>query len=154
MEKALKLATSYLEDFLSFFGLNVKVEGSIDEKTLELQVPSTQLNGFLIGYRGEGLRAIQHLTNMALRQAEFLDCVAVVDIAGYKKQRQDNLAAQVKAMAEEVLSSKESKTLEPMSAYERRVVHKTVGEIEGITSESIGEGRDRRVVIKPASVEL
>lgn len=150
MEKALEFAQNYLEDLLSFFGLNLKVEGHVEESTLELSVPSSELNGFLIGVHGEGLRAIQHLTNMGLKQAGFNDCVAAVDIAGYKKARQEKLVAQAKADAEEVLSAGASKTLEPMNAFERRAVHKAVGEIEGVTSESTGEGRDRRVVIKPA----
>ena len=149
MEKALKFSQDYLQDLLSFFGLNVVVEGKIDENTLELQVPSTHLNGFLIGQGGEGLRAIQHLLNMALRQAEISDCMAVVDIAGYKKQRQDKLTSYVKTVAQQVVSSGEAKTLDPMNPFERRIVHKVIGEIEGLTSESTGEGRERRVIINP-----
>jgi spoIIIJ-associated protein len=148
MEKALDFAKEYLEDLLSFFGLNVKVEGVVEENTIELNVPTTDVNGFLIGHAGENLRSIQYLTNMALKNAGFDEAIAVVDIAGYKRQKQDKLAEEIKKIAESVLKTEQEHVLEPMSAYERRVVHKTISDIVELESISTGEGRDRRVTIK------
>jgi spoIIIJ-associated protein len=145
-----EFAAKYLEDLLSFFGLNTKVETLVEEHTVELQVPSSNLNGFLIGQRGENLRSLQHLTNMAMKRAGFDEMVAVIDVAGYRAQQNQRLAKRAVELAGQVASSGEDYTFDFLSAYERRVVHKALGEVAGITTESVGEGRDRRLVIKQA----
>lgn len=146
-----EFARHYLEDLISFFGLNTKVEDNFEEGTVELKVPSTRLNGFLIGQRGQNLRAIQHLTNMAIRSAGFEEVTVVIDVANYKEHRNQRLARKVQGIAADVAASGSEHKLEPMSAYERRVVHKAIGESKGVTSESTGEGRERQVVIKPTN---
>jgi spoIIIJ-associated protein len=151
MSEPTEFTKQYLEDLLSFFGLNVEVTTKLDERTVEAEVPSTDMNGFLIGQRGDGLRAIQHLANMALKSGGFEDTVAVVDIAGYRAQRNERLAQRIKEAALRVAETGEPHELDPMSAYERRVVHQAVGEVEGVESLSEGEGRDRRVIIKKTS---
>jgi len=151
---ALEFAQSYLEDLLSFFGLNTSIEASEDGQTVELNVPSTHLNGFLIGNHGDNLRSLQHLTNMALKRGGYVDVSVVVDIAGYKKQRQERLAARARTLAEEVKANNKPKALEPMSSYERRVVHQVVSEIEGVKSTSEGEDRDRHIIISPDGESL
>lgn len=143
-------AKQFLEDLLSFFGLNTQVEAKREEDTIQLNVPSSEQNGFLIGQHGDNLRSLQHLTNMALKRSGSENVAVVVDVAGYKAQRSERLSEHVKKLAQEVITSGVEKTLEPMSSYERRVVHKTISEIDGVESGSVGEGRDRRVVIKPA----
>lgn len=151
MSAALDFAQHYLEDLLSFFGLNTTVDAREVETTIELEVPSTRLNGFLIGAHGESLRSLQYLTNMALKSSGYEDTVAVIDIAGYKKQQNERLTQQAQKIAQEVRDSGSEHAFEPMSAYERRVVHQAVSEIGGVTSESAGEGRDRHVIVKPTS---
>lgn len=143
-------SVDFLENLLTFFGLNVLIEVAEDEEeaVLNLQVPSTHLNGFLIGSNGENLRALQHLTNMALRHNGFENTNAVVDIAGYKRQRSDRLSHEVAKLAHEVLASGQPYSMKPLSAYERRVAHQAVSGIDGVTTESQGEGRDRHIVIK------
>src|SRR5687767_3288760 len=128
-------AQKYLEDLLSFFGLNMQVEADEEQDTVMLQVPSTHLNGFLIGAHGENLRSLQYLTNMALRSAGF-ESMAVVDIAGYRRQRNERLTARAKQVAEQVLSEGREQTLDPMSAFERRIIHQAVSEVEGVSSQS------------------
>ena len=150
MDSARDTAAKYLEDLLSFFGLNVTVESTEEGQTIELMVPSTHLNGFLIGQRGDTLRALQHLTNMALKRSGYEDVLVSIDVAGYRKQKTEQLTKRVKEIAKEVQTNGEERALEPMSAYERRVTHQVVSEQEGLTTESLGEGRDRHVVIKKA----
>lgn len=145
-------AQKYVEDLLSFFGVNVQVDATRDEDVIELSVPSTHLNGFLIGHNGETLRAIQFLTMTALKNQELGLSRVNVDIADYKRQRNDRLAAQVVKWIEDVRSSNQPMPLKPMNAAERRVVHHTVGEYSGVSSASEGEGRDRHVVINPVIV--
>ena len=140
----------FLEEVISFFGVNVLVEAEEDEEegVITLNVPSTRLNGFFIGQNGENLRALQHLTNMSLRRNGIEGINVTVDVAGYKKQRNERLARNAAKVAEEVIASGEPHEMRPMSSYERRVVHKALGEIEGVETESAGVGRDRHVVIK------
>lgn len=148
-----EFARRYLEDLLSFFGLNTRVEDSLSEEVVELNVPSSGLNGFLIGKHGQNLRSLQHLMNLVIRRSGYDDITVVVDIAGYKRQRNERLAQHTRSLAEEVLSSGIEKSLLPMSAAERRVIHQVIGEIEGLMSESQGEGRDRHVIIRKINTD-
>ena len=142
-------AKKYLEDMLTFFGLNVDVQASQEDEVIELSIPSTHLNGFLIGQRGETLRAIQSLVSSALRSNDYAMTRVNVDVADYKRHRRERLARQTEQWIDEVKSSGTAMPLNPMNAADRRVVHKTVGEYGGVTTESEGEGRDRHVVLKP-----
>lgn len=108
--------------------------------------------GFLIGHDGENLRAIQYiLALMVARQTQeiFKPSAFTIDINNYRQDKENYLTALAKNSAAEVLETKKSVELEPMPAYERRIVHITLEKIEGIKSESVGEGEERRIVIKP-----
>lgn len=146
-EESVSFAKKYLEDLLSFFGLNTEVIAHADDEVIELKVPSTYLNGFLIGQRGETLRSIQFLIATTLKNKDAALNRVNVDVADYKKQRYDRLAEQVKEWANAIKESGESKHLEPMNAAERRIVHQTLADYSDLSTGSEGEGRDRHVVI-------
>lgn len=150
MEESIQFAKKYLEDLLSFFGLNTDVHATNEEDVIELSIPSTHMNGFLIGQRGETMRALQFMVGTALRNNNFEYSRVNVDVADYKKARQERLAEQVKLWLEEVKKSGKPMELNPMNAADRRIVHKVASEY-GIETESIGEFRDRRVVLKPVA---
>lgn len=148
LEEAILYAKKYLEDMISFFGLNTDVYATTnDNQVIELNVPSTHLNGFLIGQKGDTMRAMQQIISNALKNQNFFYNRVVVDIADYKKQRADRLAEKAKTWIESVKSSKEDYSLQPMSPADRRVVHQVAAE-HGLITESIGEGRDRHIIIK------
>jgi spoIIIJ-associated protein len=149
MEEAIVYGKKYLEDLLSFFGLNTDVHAASDDEVIQLGVPSTHLNGFLIGQRGDNMRSLQYLVSTALKNNDFEHSRVNVDIADYKKQRADRLAEKVEEWVKQIKDSKEPIELQPMNAADRRVVHKVAGDA-GLTTESTGEGRDRRVVLKPS----
>lgn len=146
-EASIAFARKYLEDILSFFGLNTEVAVTCDDDVIELSVPSTYLNGFLIGQRGDTLRSLQQLISTTLKNREAELTRVNVDIAGYKKQRNERLVGQVKDWAKKVQDSGEPMHLRPMNAAERRVVHQAVSEYGDIETHSEGEGRDRHVVL-------
>lgn len=149
MEEAILYAKKYLEDLLSFFGLNTDVYATTeDNEVIELDIPSTHLNGFLIGQRGDTLRALQYTISNALKNQNYSHTRVNVDVAGYKKNRADRIAQQAEDWFKEVKDSGKPKDLAPMNAADRRVVHKAA-EDWGLTTESVGEGRDRHIVIKP-----
>ena len=144
-------AQKYLEDLLSFFGINVsvRVEEGIDSEengVISLSVPSTHLNGFLIGLNGETLRAVQHLVNSFISNKSEGVFKINVDIAGYKKQRSEKVEQMVKQRVDEFKLNNKPIHLEPMNAYERRVAHQVISDA-GLASESEGFGRDRHIVI-------
>ncbi len=149
MIPAPEFARRYLEDLLSFFGLNTKVEDSESEGVVELAVPSTRLNGFLIGSGGQNLRSLQHLLNTVVHAKGYEGVTVVIDIAGYRKQHQEKVAERAVELAQKAIASGETIHLESMSPADRRAAHQALSEIEGITSDSEGEGRDRHIVIKP-----
>ena len=146
-EESIAYAKKYLEDLLSFFGLNTDVATSCDEEVIELRVPSTHLNGFLIGQRGDTLRALQFLVSMGLKSQGAPLTRVNVDIADYTRQRAGRLAEQVVEWCEEVQKTKQPMELHPMSPADRRVVHRTVADYPDLATESVGEGRERHIII-------
>lgn len=147
LEEAILYAKKYLEDLLSFFGLNTDVHATSEDEVIQLNVPSTHLNGFLIGQRGENMRSLQYLTSTALKNSGYVHNRVNVDIAEYKKQRANRLRDKAEEWMKKVRDSGELMHLEPMNAADRRVVHKLAAEY-GITSDSVGEGRERHIVLK------
>lgn len=150
MEEAIRYAKKYLEDLLSFFGLNTEVHATSEDDVIELEVPSTHLNGFLIGQKGDNMRAMQFLTSNALKNQGFEYTRVNVDVAEYKKQRAQRLAERAEEWMKQVKESGEPMDLKPMNAADRRTVHKLAQEW-GLVSDSDGEGRDRHIVLKPGA---
>jgi spoIIIJ-associated protein len=149
IEEAIQYAKKYLEDLLSFFGLNTDIYATTeDNEVIELNVPSTHLNGFLIGQRGDTMRALQFMVGTALKNNGFGFSRVNVDVADYKKTRADRLGETAIEWVKRVKESGEPMHLKPMNAADRRTIHKLASD-EGVITESEGEGRDRHVVLKP-----
>jgi spoIIIJ-associated protein len=150
IDEAIQYARKYLEDLLSFFGLNTDVHATTEDgEVIELDIPSTQMNGFLIGVRGDTMRALQFIVSNALKNNNFRHTRVNVDVAAYKKQRAERLAETAQEWIKQVKDSGEPYDVQPMNAADRRVVHKVAGEA-GLATESVGEGRERHIVLKPA----
>lgn len=149
LEDAIQYAKKYLEDLLSFFGLNTDVHATSEEDVIELNIPSTHLNGFLIGQHGETVRAIQFLVSTALKNKEFTTTRVNVDVAEYKKQRAEHLAETAEEWVKKVKETGEPYELKPMNAADRRTVHKVAADA-GLASDSAGEGRDRHIILRLA----
>lgn len=148
IDEAILYAKKYIEDLLSFFGLNTDVYAtSEDNEVIELHVPSTHMNGFLIGHGGDTMRAFQYTISNALKNNSFTHHRVNVDIADYKKQRADQLIDKASAWFAKVKESGEDMHLKPMNAADRRVVHKAAGD-NGIETVSEGEGAERHIVLK------
>ncbi len=150
MEESIQFAKKYLEDLLSFFGLNTDIYAtSEDDEVIELEVPSTHLNGFLIGQRGETVRALQFMVSNALKSKDYPVTRVNVDVADYKKQRANRLAVTAEEWIKRVRETGKPYEVHAMNAADRRVVHKVAAEA-GLLSESVGDGRDRHIVLKIA----
>ena len=149
-EQSVEYARTYVADLLSFFGLNVVVEASVQDDVIELSVPSTELNSLLIGRGAETLRSLQFLVSTVLRNKEAALNRVNLDIADYKRQRADRLAEKTREWIEEVRKSGTSH-VELLNAADRRIVHQVAAEFSDIRTFSEGEGFEKRITITQAS---
>lgn len=145
-DESIRFATKYLEDLLSFFGINVAVYSTCDEDVIQLSVPSTSMNSLLIGKNAGNLRALQYLVSTALsaRQAEVTR--VNVDVADYKRQRADRVAERAEGWIKKVRETGEPMTLE-LNPADRRVVHKLADDYSDISTHSEGVGKERKLII-------
>ncbi len=147
-DQAIEDARKFLEDILSFFGLNATITASVEEDVIELSVPSTHLNGFLIGQHGETLRALQAMVSTMLKNKEAILNRVNIDIADYKQHRAEKLLEQLATWVEKVRETKEPYALQPMNPADRRTIHRGLEDYSDVTSHSEGEARDRHIVLE------
>ena len=145
-DESIRFATKYLEDLLSFFGINVAVYSTIDDEVIQLSVPSTSMNSLLIGKNAENLRCLQHIVSMSLVAKNAEVTRVNVDIADYKRQRADRIADKAENWIKKVRETGEPITLE-LNPADRRIVHKIAGDYSDIETHSEGEGRERHLII-------
>ena len=105
-------------------------------------------SGLLIGRRGQTLQALQFLVNLIVRK-EFEDVRVALDVERYRERRETSLRDMASKVAARVVQTSRSVTLEPMSPADRRIVHTTLTDHPGVTTESMGVGEDRKVTIMP-----
>ncbi len=152
MEESIVFAKKYLEDLLSFFGLNIDVHATNEDDVIVLSVPSTHMNGFLIGQHGDTMRALQYMVSTALKNNDHQYSRVNVDVADYKKGQQERLAQTAVDWVKQVKQTGETMHLKPMNAADRRVIHKLAGE-HGLSTHSEGEGRERHIVLSVETEE-
>ena len=141
----------FLEGLVDAFGASATTEvDEVDEDTLEARVVGDDL-GLLIGPKGATLQAVQEISRTVVQRAAEPGRGARlrVDIGGYREHRREALGRFTRQVAEQVLDTGTAVALEAMSAPDRKVVHDTVNEIDGVVSSSEGDDPDRRVVISP-----
>jgi spoIIIJ-associated protein len=149
-QASIAFAKKYLEDLISFFGVNVIVEATCEEDVIELSVSSSEINSLLIGRNAETLRSLQYLISTTLRNKDAVLTRVNVDIADYKRQRADKVAAQAREWIEEVRKTGDSQIVR-LGAADRRIVHRIADEYDDIRTFSEGEGRDRQIIIAQKS---
>lgn len=142
-----EIAADFVRDLLMNmqFEANVSIE-SADEEGAAIAVSGEGL-GLLIGRHGDVLDAVQHLAGLAANHGRSGYYRITVDIENYRAKRAETLRQLARRMAEKTLKYRRNNTLEPMNAYERRIIHTEVQSIEGVTTYSIGSDADRRIVI-------
>ncbi len=126
-------------------------KGTIEETvTLHIEGADEEAMGLLIGRRGETLRSLQFLLNLLVSRRVQKWPQVVVDVGNYRQRRQESLEGLARRMAERVRQTGRPIMLEPMAAYERRIVHLALREDKGIYTESSGDGENRKIVIYPS----
>ena len=138
----------FVQGLLDRMGLEARVASRIEEDRLTVEAQGLNL-GLAIGQRGETVRAITELSRTLVQRSSDgqADGSLTVDIGGYRERRRTFLADFARTQAEAVLADGRPRALEPMGAADRKVVHDTIGEIDGLATLSEGSDADRRVVI-------
>jgi spoIIIJ-associated protein len=154
LEEQGDVAREFLDGLTERMNLEAEVVISQpEEETIELNLLGQDL-GLLIGPKGTTLLAIQDLTRTVVqRKTSAGNGRILVDVSGYRRKRKDALARFSRQVAEEVQASGTRRALEPMSAADRKIVHDTVNDVEGVMTISEGEDPHRRVVILPVSAD-
>ncbi len=150
MEKVdvIKKTIKELLEAMNFDGKIVVDNFQSDDVLINIQ---TEQAGFLIGQAGANLDALQHLARVLVNKKNGQSNQFVLDVNNYRKHRLELLRDLAKNMAEQALLEKVALTLQPMSAYERRVIHLALINEPRINTESIGQEPERRIVIKPVN---
>lgn len=139
-------AAKYLTDILEKLGCaNIEIKVALRDNGAAFYLTGDNL-GVAIGRRGETLDSLQYLTGLSANTGNGYYKVSL-NIGDYREKREQALAGLANRMARQVLKTGRSRTLEPMNPYERRIIHTAVQDIKGVSSNSIGEGSNRRVVI-------
>jgi spoIIIJ-associated protein len=141
------LAKMTFEDFQ----IEISEEKSAETENIIINV-NTKDSNLLIGQQGITLRALQHIARAMARNMTEERLRFVVDVNGYSRQKTESLEDLAKSAAKQALDEKRPVVMRPMSAYERRIIHLTLSLSSSVKTESIGEGEDRKVVIKPVGV--
>jgi spoIIIJ-associated protein len=155
-EQVVACAQERLETILSYMGLDTSVSCQYDnpvigdeeksETPIVLDINGEDL-GILIGRRGQTLACLQYITRLIVTRQTGLAAPLVLDVNGYKKRRYESLHNLAQHVAEQVEVNGRSFSLEPMPAYERRIIHLALANHPYVTTESVGFGEARKVVV-------
>lgn len=147
LEKTLTLVKSFSEEFFNKLNINnLKIETFIKDKKVFVKVNGEDVN-YLIGYRGEVLNSLQViLSSIANRNIKHRNIV-ILDIENYREKRKKVLEALAEKIAKTVIKNRKSIELEPMTAYERKIIHTKLQNNTKVTTHSVGEEPNRRIVI-------
>ena len=142
-----KAAVDYLKDVIEKMGVqDVKFSAVQKGEATIIRLDGEKM-GALIGRRGETMESLSYLASLVANRLEGDYIKLGLDVAGYRDKRESDLTALAQRIGAKVRRTGRSFAMEPMNPYERRIIHSAIGKMEGVRSESKGEGRDRRVVI-------
>ena len=143
-------AVQFMEGLTEAFGRTATVDLHVDGIELDVNLHGEEL-GLMVGPGGRTLNAVQDLARVAAqRRLGDHDTRLRIDVAGYRERRKVALGGFARKVAAEVRDSGEARSMEPMASADRKVVHDVLNEEEGVTTRSVGEDPNRRIVVEPA----
>lgn len=155
LEEQGEIAADFVDGLLARMGIEATVDPAYEDGTMYVDVLGEGRDdddmGLLIGRYGQTLEALQELTRGAVIQRTGERSRVVVDVEDYKRRQRDRLENRAREIADRVVRTGREEELDPMNAFERKLVHDVVASVPGVTSESRGEDPERRVIISPAS---
>lgn len=142
-----KAAVDYLREVIEKMGVQDVAFSAVQKGEATIIRLDGEKLGALIGRRGETMESLSYLASLVANRLEGDYIKLGLDVAGYRDKRESDLTALAQRIGAKVRKTGRSFAMEPMNPYERRIIHSAIGKMEGVRSESKGEGRDRRVVI-------
>ena len=143
----IKAAVDYLREVIALMGVENVTFSAVQKGEATIIRLDGEKMGALIGRRGETMESLSYLASLVANRLEGDYIKLGLDVAGYRDKRESDLTALAQRIGAKVRRTGRSFAMEPMNPYERRIIHSAIGKMEGVRSESKGEGRDRRVVI-------
>jgi spoIIIJ-associated protein len=149
LEREGDIAADYLEALLDIADLDGDIDIDVEGNRAAVSIVGDDL-GQLVGPAGATLEALQELTRLAVHRETGVRSRLMLDIGGHRARRREELTGLGTRTAEQVRDKQETVRLDPMTPFERKVVHDAVSAVEGVVSESEGEEPQRRIVVRPA----
>lgn len=153
-EKTTVTIKKTIEELISKMGFSgeVTIQETTEEDSVTCEITTDTDSNFLIGQHGVNLQALQHLARLIVRKHIPEKIRFTLDINKYRQQKNQSIIEQAKFAANEATSQGHSVFMQPMTTYERRIVHLELSTNPDVTTESIGEGESRKIVIKPVGL--
>ena len=149
VEQQAETASQFTNGLVDAFGARADVSHEIEDETITVRIDGADL-GLLVGPRGATLNAIEDLVKAVVQRETGGHGARIhVDVGGYRAKRREALAGFSRNLADQAIASGEEQVLEPMQSPDRKVVHDTIADIEGVETSSEGEEPRRYVVIRP-----
>ena len=137
----------FIKEFLKNLGEEYKYDINIEKNEINVKIDGGN-SGTLIGYRGETLNALQHILSLIANKHTSAKVRVLLNVDGYKEKREKTLEELALKVSKTVIRTNKSITLEPMNAYERKIIHSKLQNMTDIRTHSIGEEPHRRIVIE------
>lgn len=154
LDEQADVAADFLEELLARMAIEASVEPNLEDRTMYVDILGAGQDdddmALLIGRHGQTLEALQDLTRHVVMRRTGMRCRVVVDVEDYKKRQRDRLEAKARDVAARVARTGREEELDPMTPFDRKIVHDAVAALEGVESSSRGEEPERRVVIRRA----
>lgn len=138
---------NFIKEFLKNLGEEYKYDINIEKNEINVKIDGGN-SGTLIGYRGETLNALQHILSLIANKHTSAKVRVLLNVDGYKEKREKTLEELALKVSKTVIRTNKSITLEPMNAYERKIIHSKLQDMTDIRTHSIGEEPHRRIVIE------
>ena len=153
-EKTTVIIKKTIEELIEKMGFTgqISISENNEDEGISCDIITDVDSNFLIGQHGVNLQALQHLSRLIVRKHVPEKIRFTLDINGYRKQKNQSVVEQAHQAAQEALSLGRGVIMPPMSTYERRLVHLELSKNSAVSTESIGEGESRKIVVKPANM--
>jgi len=150
-EQTKKIIKETVEHLLQKMGFSaqVAISTSDEEDGIVCNITTDEDSHFLIGQHGTNLQAVQHIARLMVRKNVPEKIRFILDVNSYKQQRNQSIVEQAQIAANEATIQHRAVIMKPMSTYERRIVHMELSKNPQISTESVGEGEERKIVVKP-----
>ncbi len=146
LDECKKKACEFLTGIFSKMGVQAMYETRVDKGELLINIVSDD-KGFVIGRRGETLDALQYLTSLAVNKGSNDHCKITLDIGNYREERVRTLESLARRLAAKAKKTRRNVSLEPMNAYERKIIHSALQNDKSVTTYSVGDEPNRKIVI-------